>query len=92
MHKNIITFVLAVAFAFVGDAFVGDAEARVKTGTIAGCIHEDGSGQKGRCVWIGADFGNQTGRSYIVRKNKTVRYITHANARRVWSGTVPGGY
>jgi hypothetical protein len=49
------------------------------------CKHEDGSGQ-GRCVWDGRHMGNGEGRSYKVKRDDSVKYITHRWAHHLLNG------
>jgi hypothetical protein len=55
-------------------------------GGIPPCIHEDGSGQKGTCVWWAGKRGNGKGDSYLAvdRKGKddAIIYITGSKAKR----------
>lgn len=50
------------------------------------CRFEDGSGQRGACVWDGRHMGNGAGRSYIVRRGGHVDYIRHARAHDMIGG------
>lgn len=49
-------------------------------GSMESCVWEDGSGGPRPCVWDGRHMGTGGGKSYIVRKNMSVRYITHRRA------------
>lgn len=44
------------------------------------CENEDGPG---RCVWDAEHMGNGEGRSYIVRHNGTIRYVSHDRAHKM---------
>jgi len=99
MRSRFITKMFAVGImgALVGGgiAIAQNADAASQTqinrfirseGGIPPCTHEDGSGQKGTCVWWAGKQGNGKGYSYLAVDRKgqddAIIYITGPKAKR----------
>jgi hypothetical protein len=50
------------------------------------CKYEDGSGQKGPCVWDARHMGNGSGRSYIVWSEDEYERVSHRLAHQLLNG------
>lgn len=64
--------------------FMFPAQAGAAAGGLPPAAHEDSCGPGvSRCVWDARHRGNGHGRSFIIRRDGDIRYVTHRRAHRL---------
>ena len=90
MRKTVLA-TAAIVTMFAGGMAVATADradaAKPDPHRMAACAAEDG-GPVLPCVWDARHRGNGAGRSFVVRRDESVRYVTHRRAHKLTHGGV----